>query len=252
MALSETLRSRILRKASFARPMSRFPSSERGSRSKNKENVKKPLKVRFLSSRRRHSKRRCNSSGSVVVSLETMKPKLKRNKSNERVSYVRNSLRLREIMRNEKCLSAFLCFCQSQFSAENLLFWLNAENFRLLADEGQAKRLGVPLTHEQILNQAIELYNRFIKQDAVEWVCLQTETTSKITDCLLKDPAGVDASLFKRAQEETLQTVENDIIPRFIQNAVFSEKFEIEGPLRKELRDLLLMEHSKASSPIIT
>lgn len=251
MALSDTLRSKIMRRASFAKQASRFslPGDSRRSR-KNKENEKKPAKVRFLAKRRRLRKRSCNSSSSGVVALDLVKPKLKRNKSNEDVRFVRSSLRLREIMRNEECLSAFLCFCQSQYNAENLLFWLNAENFRLLADEGEAKRLGVPLTHDQILNQAVELYNRFIKQDAIEWVCLQTETTSEITNRLLEDPASVSATLFNRAQEETLQTVENDIIPRFIQSAVFTEKFKIEDLIKDELRQLLLKENSHASPTI--
>lgn len=243
-----------MRRASFGKHgSSRFALSGDASTRKSKDRVKKHGKsVRFLSSRRRQSKRRCNSASSEAVALEVVKPKLKRNKSNEDMVYARSSLRLREIIRNEKCLSAFLCFCQSQFNAENLLFWLNAENFRILADEEQAKRLGVPLTQDQIMNQAIELYNRFIKQDAIEWVCLQTETTSKISNLLLHEPSSVNAFLFKRAQEETLQTVENDIIPRFIQNAIFTDKFPIEHTIRNELKALLRKANSKALSPVLS
>ena len=240
-----------MRRASFGKhASSRFAIAGDSRSRKNHDRVKKHTKVRFLSARRRQSKRRCNSASSEAVALDYAKPKLKRNKSNEE-TYARSSLRLREIIRNEKCLSAFLCFCQSQFNAENLLFWLNAENFRILADEDQAKRLGVPLTHDQILNQAIELFNRFIKQDAIEWVCLQTETTSKISNLLLNDPSRVNASLFRRAQEETLQTVENDIIPRFIQDAIFTDKFHIDDRIRAELKQLLRKETSKSSTPVV-
>lgn len=241
MALAETLRSRMLHRQSY-RKSKRTAKVRKDDNDENKSSRRsKQGKTRFLASKSRTlSRKKRNKCSSISNGGGGVKPLTKRTKScSEEPSFVGKTLKLRDLLTSEQCLSLFLAFCRSQFNSENLLFWLNAESFRLLANEEQAKRLGVPLTKQQILSRAIEVYNRFLKQDAEDWVCLRTDTADRITILLRDTPENVTSTIFNTAQEETLRTVENDIIPRFIESTIVTGKFETDDSVKSELRSLL-------------
>jgi len=110
---------------------------------------------------------------------------------------------------------ALLLFLQKQHGQENLLFWLHAEAFRILAGQVSSK---------QAESMANRIFNRFIKDDSISWICLGVESCTLISEIIWNHPDRITPDLFLAAQKECLEALEFNCIPRFIQHVMGNEK----------------------------
>uniref|UniRef100_A0A4W3GQ78 RGS domain-containing protein n=1 Tax=Callorhinchus milii TaxID=7868 RepID=A0A4W3GQ78_CALMI len=99
---------------------------------------------------------------------------------------------------------AFLC---SEFSEENLEFWLACEDYRSTR------------TSAELANKAQRIYREFITVQAPKEVNLDSTTREKVTRNL-EEPS---AFCFQLAQERIRSLMENDSFPRFLKSEFFLE-----------------------------
>lgn len=167
----------------------------------------------------------------------------------------RSTLTIREVLQHAEGSETFLRFCQSQFASENLLFWLHAEKFSMLMNKNSALKLEVQLSNDTIVEQARKVYERFLKPGATQWVCIDIETVRDIEEMLDDTPSLVDHRLFMQAQEETLQTLEQDLMPRFVKDVVVEKSFKASSDLIEDLDEKLTLkkpEFKKSRHLLIT
>mmetsp|Transcript_2133 Transcript_2133/g.2445 ORF Transcript_2133/g.2445 Transcript_2133/m.2445 type:complete len:245 (+) Transcript_2133:354-1088(+) len=164
--------------------------------------------------------------------------------------YRRTTLTLREVLQHPDGSDTFLRFCQTQYASENLLFWLNAQKFYILMNMKKASKLNVKLNQETVVSQARRLYERFLKPDAAQWVCVDMEAVRSIENKLENQPGEIDHKLFLGPQEETLNTLEQDIMPRFVKTVIVNQTFEANADLVYCLEKKLLLPPSEIPSRI--
>jgi len=161
----------------------------------------------------------------------------------------RTTLTIREVLQHHEGSDTFLRFCQSQYASENLLFWLHTEKYFMLMNKNSAADLDVKLSQKTIINQAYKIYNRFLKSNAPQWVCIDIETVKDIEEILEEYPGKVDHKLFTQAQEETLHTLEQDLMPRFVKDVVINRSFKASDDLVDSLDEKLLSNAPEPHKP---
>lgn len=150
-------------------------------------------------------------------------------------------LELDALLSSKDMLRAFLRCLQAQHCAENLLFYLAADAFARVFDEERAEGLAVSVSRSSMLEQALEIHARFLKDDAPKWVCTTPDVLSAINTALEEMSSGSDnklySQIFAAAQEQSKQTLERDCIPRFVKGILERENHHITGfEVDKELR----------------
>lgn len=111
-------------------------------------------------------------------------------------------LDLETLLSNKSTLSAFRCFLRSEFSEENLDFWLACEDYRLSPSN----------VHK---SKACSIYNQFINTEAPQEVNLDAESREALLSVL--DSPGSDA--FNTAQQRIFSLMAKDSFPRFLRSA---------------------------------
>eukprot|EP00516_Mucochytrium_quahogii_P001331 CAMPEP_0203762204 /NCGR_PEP_ID=MMETSP0098-20131031/15143_1 /ASSEMBLY_ACC=CAM_ASM_000208 /TAXON_ID=96639 /ORGANISM=" , Strain NY0313808BC1" /LENGTH=231 /DNA_ID=CAMNT_0050656531 /DNA_START=27 /DNA_END=722 /DNA_ORIENTATION=+ len=125
-------------------------------------------------------------------------------------TFVRVSLTLRDIRKDGMLLRSFMHFSRSEFSEENVLFWLNVQHFKNTEFQDQ----------QELLHDAQFIYNQFLRQNASSWVCVRTKTYEDVHNMLLDSPQTVGHDLFNLAELEVQETLEKDCLPRFTEAVV--------------------------------
>uniref|UniRef100_A0A8C6TSD8 Si:ch211-196h16.12 n=1 Tax=Neogobius melanostomus TaxID=47308 RepID=A0A8C6TSD8_9GOBI len=110
-------------------------------------------------------------------------------------------LDLETLLSNKNTLHAFRCFLRSEFSQENLDFWLACEDFR-----------GSPLNVQK--SKACGIYNQFINPDAPHEVNLDAETR----ETLLSEMDSPCSDTFNTAQQRIFSLMAKDSFPRFLRS----------------------------------
>ncbi|KAF7638328.1 RGS domain-containing protein [Meloidogyne graminicola] len=107
----------------------------------------------------------------------------------------------------EECHGCMLFreFLQSEFSEENLDFWLDVENFKRMKD-----------SKKQTLQKAQYIFDTYIKELAIKEVNLDSETRLKTKNGLQNDPIRTD--IFNLAQSKIEQLMAKDSYPRFLKS----------------------------------
>lgn len=113
---------------------------------------------------------------------------------------------LESVLSCKKGLASFQTFLRSEFSEENIEFWLSCENFRK-SKSGKLEKKGWMI------------YEEFIKNDAAKEVNLDHET-KEITK---KNLQHVTHNCFDVAQKKIYNLMESDSYPRFLKSALFQE-----------------------------
>lgn len=105
------------------------------------------------------------------------------------------------------CTRYFKDFCVRTYCHENILFWLDSENYQNLPGSNYMRRI------------AMKIHRKYIKEEALLQVNICSSTRVEIAK-KLSDPTR---TIFKRAQDEIFRLMDSDIYPKFIT----SKEFEI-------------------------
>lgn len=110
-------------------------------------------------------------------------------------------LDLESLLSNKNTLNAFRSFLRTEFSEENLDFWLACEEYRVS-----------PINTQKA--QACGIYNQFINPDAPQEVNLDAETR----EGLLTVMDAPCADTFNTAQQRIFNLMAKDSFPRFLRS----------------------------------
>ncbi|XP_017568307.1 regulator of G-protein signaling 21 isoform X1 [Pygocentrus nattereri] len=98
-------------------------------------------------------------------------------------------------------LQAFRWFLRSEFSEENLAFWLACQDYRSSPESRLAEK-------------ASSIYTQFINPDAPQEVNLDSETRDALM-CVMDEPA---TNMFDEAQQRIYCLMAKDSFPRFLRS----------------------------------
>ncbi|KAM7387721.1 hypothetical protein PAMP_023941 [Pampus punctatissimus] len=116
---------------------------------------------------------------------------------------------LEKLLRDKKYLAAFHSFLQSEFSDENIEFWLACEDFRATASP------------DDLQWKAQKIYEEFVQPTARRQINVDHHIREKIMKSLEKP----SLSCFSEAQKHVYLLMERDSCPRFLHsNAYLSLK----------------------------
>nr|XP_061791181.1 regulator of G-protein signaling 21-like [Nerophis lumbriciformis] len=102
-------------------------------------------------------------------------------------------------------LSAFHSYLQSEFSDENIEFWLACQNFRATASQ------------DNLQWKAKDIYKEFIQPTACKEINVDHHIREEITKSLDKP----SLTCFDEAQKHVYLLMERDSCPRFLQSEAF-------------------------------
>ncbi|XP_077573551.1 regulator of G-protein signaling 21 [Stigmatopora nigra] len=112
---------------------------------------------------------------------------------------------LKDVLHNKVYLAAFHSYLQSEFSEENIEFWLACQNFRATSSQ------------DKLQLKAKDIYKEFIQPTANKEInvdhCIRKEIRKSV------DKPGL--TCFDEAQKQVYRLMESDSCPRFLQSEVF-------------------------------
>ncbi|KAF7202824.1 regulator of G-protein signaling 21 [Nothobranchius furzeri] len=159
-------------------------------------NVQKPRRIDIVLSGRRHKNYTWNISGQKVTN-ETSDLSWPDDRKHQ--------LSLEKILANKKYLAAFRSYLQSEFSEENIEFWLACEDFKTTA---------LP---EDLHWKAEKIYEEFIKPTANREINVDHHVREKIQRSLEKP----SCSCFDEAQKHVYLLMLRDTCPRFLHSDAY-------------------------------
>lgn len=174
--------------------------------------------------------RRSSDSEEVRKHLQSSSPHggTPTRRSNDSVEVaLKSAAKIEIILHDGILLQAFSVFCKSQHNYENLGFYHAVNRF---VQEWDSQN------HSSRLSAAHKVYDQFIQEDADDWVCLPQADVRQIrralkTGMLLK-------STFCCAVCYVKQTLEADILPRFLDAVLYNGEFSF---VREHLFNVLAM-----------
>ncbi|XP_042340157.1 regulator of G-protein signaling 21 isoform X2 [Plectropomus leopardus] len=161
------------------------------------QNVKRPRRNDILSRRKRKKDIRC-----VMVKKlndETYPSKLSWQNDHK----LHPSLE--KLLQDKKYLAAFRRFLQSEFSEENIEFWLSCEDFKSTASP------------DDLRLRAEGIYQEFIKPTA----CREINVDHHIREEIKKSLEQPSLSCFDEAQKHVYLLMERDSCPRFLHSDAY-------------------------------
>lgn len=112
--------------------------------------------------------------------------------------------------KNQDGLDAFTRFLKTEFSEENIEFWIACEDFKKNKEP------------QQITLKAKEIYEKFIQSDAPQEVNLDFHTKEVITKSITQPTLHS----FDAAQSRVYQLMEQDSYTRFLKSDIYLELIE--------------------------
>ncbi|AWP10547.1 putative regulator of G-protein signaling 21-like [Scophthalmus maximus] len=161
------------------------------------QNVKRPRRTDILNGRRRKK----DVQGLMVPKINDEPSPVKLSWQTEHKLH----LTLEKLLRDKKCLAAFQTYLQSEFSDENLEFWLACEDFRSTASP------------DNLHWKAEEIYEEFIRPAA----CREINVDHHIRENIKKSLEKPSLSCFDEAQKHVYLLMERDSCPRFLHSDVY-------------------------------
>ncbi|KAL1251213.1 hypothetical protein QQF64_019009 [Cirrhinus molitorella] len=113
--------------------------------------------------------------------------------------------KLADLLENRAYLDAFHSFLQSEFSAENIEFWLACREYKQMTSSGK------------LSNKAADIYKDFLHPMAQKEVNIDHNTREKIKRSLVKP----DLSCFDEAEMHIYRLMEEDSCPRFLKSEAY-------------------------------
>ncbi|KAM4722050.1 regulator of G-protein signaling 5 [Rhinophrynus dorsalis] len=114
---------------------------------------------------------------------------------------------LEKLLQNSYGLTAFQNFLKSEFSEENIEFWMACEDYKKIKSPG---KMGV---------KAKKIYEEFIQTEAQREVNID-HFTKAVTMKNLVEPSS---SSFELAQKKIFALMEKDSLPRFVRSEFYQE-----------------------------
>ncbi|XP_061593284.1 regulator of G-protein signaling 21 [Cololabis saira] len=114
-------------------------------------------------------------------------------------------LSLEKLLKDKKCLAAFHSFLKSEFSEENVEFWLACEDFRLTSSQ------------DELRWRAEEIYLEFIRPAACREINVDHHVREKIKKSLEKP----SRCCFDEAQKHVYLLMQRDSCPRFLHSDAY-------------------------------
>lgn len=159
--------------------------------------VKRPKRLDFLLSRKRHkddveclSVRKMNHEDAHCRSL-SLKPGCSLQPT------------LEQLLRDKESLSSFRRFLRSEFSEENLDFWLACEDFRTINSE------------QELRSKAHDIYQEFLETTSKR----EVNVDQSIREQILRSLDKPSATCFAEAQRHIFVLMKKDSLPRFIHSS---------------------------------
>ncbi|KAG9262679.1 regulator of G-protein signaling 5-like [Astyanax mexicanus] len=113
---------------------------------------------------------------------------------------------LESLLNSKSGLQAFRWFLRSEFSEENLAFWLACQDYRNSPESKLAEK-------------ASSIFSQFINPDAPQEVNLDGETR----DALMSVMDEPELSSFNEAQQRIFSLMAKDSFPRFLRSPFFQQ-----------------------------
>ncbi|XP_048474020.1 regulator of G-protein signaling 8-like [Rhincodon typus] len=107
-----------------------------------------------------------------------------------------------KLLADKRGVAAFRAFLRSEFSEENIDFWLACEDYKNTK------------TSSKLVFKAQKIYDEFVKVQAPKEVNLDSLTRKIVT----RNLANPNNSCFQVAQERTYTLMEKDSFPRFLKS----------------------------------
>ncbi|NWW22925.1 RGS21 protein, partial [Falcunculus frontatus] len=111
------------------------------------------------------------------------------------------------VLANKEGLAAFRTFLKSEFSEENVEFWLACEDFKKTKSS------------TKIASKARKIYSDFIQADAPKEINIDFHTKNDISENI-SEPT---LSCFDAAQRSIYSLMAKDSFPRFLRSEVYKE-----------------------------
>uniref|UniRef100_UPI0037E7B75C regulator of G-protein signaling 8-like n=1 Tax=Semicossyphus pulcher TaxID=241346 RepID=UPI0037E7B75C len=105
---------------------------------------------------------------------------------------------------------AFEDFLRTEYSEENLLFWVACEEYKKITSEAEMEVA------------AKRIYTEFVQVDALRQINIDCVTRGEISDNLSQP--GLNC--FDRAQRQIYALMENDCYPRFLKSEIYQALLE--------------------------
>ncbi|XP_077450830.1 regulator of G-protein signaling 21 [Stigmatopora argus] len=112
---------------------------------------------------------------------------------------------LKDVLQNKVYLAAFHSYLQSEFSEENIEFWLACQNFRATSSQ------------DKLQLKAKDIYNEFIQPTANKEINVDHCIRKEIRKSLHKP----GLTCFDEAQKHIYRLMERDSCPRFLHSEAF-------------------------------
>ncbi|KAE8294639.1 Regulator of G-protein signaling 3 [Larimichthys crocea] len=162
------------------------------------QNVKRPRRIDIVLNRKRHKK---DIQCLMVQKInDEAHPSKLSWQTNHKVHQT-----LEKLLRDKKYLAAFHAFLRSEFSEENIEFWLACEDFKSTASP------------DDLCWKAEEIYREFIQPTA----CREINVDHHIKEEIKKSLEKPSLSCFDEAQKQVYLLMERDSCPRFLHSDAY-------------------------------
>lgn len=142
------------------------------------------------------------------------------------------NIHLRYFIQNPLVLNYFMQHCKSEFSTENIDFWMAVRDFRRIDPSA--------VSEEEIRQQAENIQKTYIGNQAERQVNLKGSVEAKVLKGLKEVPLRTD--VFLPAEEEILALMSADSFGRFKNSGLFKTCLEtVNSPWTAILRKLYLL-----------
>ncbi|KFO56429.1 Regulator of G-protein signaling 16, partial [Corvus brachyrhynchos] len=112
-----------------------------------------------------------------------------------------------QLLKSKSGVNAFHTFLKTEFSEENLDFWLACEDFKKTRSK------------TKLASKANKIFEEFVQSEAPREVNIDHETR----EITRKNLSGATSTCFNEAQAKTRTLMEKDSYPRFLKSASYQD-----------------------------
>ncbi|NXA56868.1 RGS16 protein, partial [Nothocercus julius] len=112
-----------------------------------------------------------------------------------------------QLLKSKSGVTAFHTFLKTEFSEENLDFWLACEDFKKTRSK------------TKLASKANRIFEEFVQSEAPREVNIDHETR----EITRKNLSGATSACFNEAQAKTRTLMEKDSYPRFLKSASYQD-----------------------------
>ncbi|XP_005049873.1 PREDICTED: regulator of G-protein signaling 16 isoform X2 [Ficedula albicollis] len=112
-----------------------------------------------------------------------------------------------QLLKSKSGVNAFHTFLKTEFSEENLDFWLACEDFKKTRSK------------TKLASKANRIFEEFVQSEAPREVNIDHETR----EITRKNLSGATSACFNEAQAKTRTLMEKDSYPRFLKSASYQD-----------------------------